>query len=109
MKDVIPQKSASFAIKATGSKPWCYSWEWKPTGTEGEGEWQALPTTEVERYQGADTDTLTIASVQMSDQGSYRCVVRNVAGTKISQPATLTVGMLICIGLASYVNGILPS
>ena len=100
MKDVIPLKNALFSIEASGSEPRCYAWEWKPADNEDEGdEWLTLSTSEEEKYHGHDHPTLVVAKVQPSDQGSYRCVVQNVAGTTRSQPATLTVGMLY---LGSY-------
>lgn len=39
----------------------------------------------------ATTDTLTIASAQWADLGSYRCVASNAFGSAISKAATLTV------------------
>ena len=36
--------------------------------------------------------TLTITSVQRSDQGGYRCIVYNDTGSETSEPAVVTVG-----------------
>ena len=98
MRDVIPQKNASFSIGATGSEPLSYSWKREPADVDG--EWQPLPTTEMERYQGADTAELTVFNVQEADEGQYRCVVMNRSGQAESQPATLTIqsiGKQTCI------------
>ena len=91
MRDVIPQKNASFSIAATGSDPLSYSWERELPGKGEEEGWQPLPTTEVERYQGADTAELRMFDVQKADEGLYRCVVMNKVGQAESQPATLTI------------------
>ena len=40
---------------------------------------------------GATTNTLTIANVQESNEGMYRCVVTNDAGSTTSNAAQLTV------------------
>ena len=40
---------------------------------------------------GATTSTLTIANVQESNEGMYRCVVTNAAGDTNSNAAQLTV------------------
>ena len=53
LKNAIQEKSAKFAIQATGTKPLNHHWQWKPAEEEGErqpcrAEW---------------SDTLTIFSV----------------------------------------------
>ena len=40
---------------------------------------------------GATANTLTIANVQESSEGLYRCVVNNAAGSTTSNAAQLTV------------------
>ena len=40
---------------------------------------------------GATTNTLTIANVKESNEGLYRCVVNNAAGSMTSNAAQLTV------------------
>ena len=89
LKDVVGGTPASFTVHVTGSEPLSYQWQHKPRG--GSEGWQAY---EVERYPGADSSTLTIASVQMSNEGSYRCTVSNCAGSETSDSVTLTVGEL---------------
>ncbi len=43
------------------------------------------------RYEGEDTDTLTIRRAEMNDSGSYVCAVSNSAGTETSTAVLLTV------------------
>ena len=52
-----------------------------------------LTISETESISGASTSTLTITGVTESNEGGYRCVVTNSAGTATSNTATLTVGM----------------
>ena len=47
---------------------------------------------DVESFAGANSSTLTIPSVQKSNEGSYHCTVSNCVGNVISECATLTVG-----------------
>ena len=51
------------------------SYKWIKNGTDSVG----------------NMDTLTFASIQASDSGSYKCVVTNVAGADTSDPIRLTV------------------
>ena len=81
IKDAVPGNLVTFTIQATGTEPLNYQWERKI----GDGN-------EVERIPGANSSTLTIASVQKPNEGSYRCTVSNCAGSETSQCATLTVG-----------------
>ena len=87
MKDAVPGKPVTFSIQATGTEPLNYQWECKIGG--GSGEWQSR---DVESFRGANSSTLTIPSVQKSNEGSYRCIVSNCAGSETSQCGTLTVG-----------------
>ena len=65
LRDVVEGKSARFSIQATGTEPLNYKWQWKP----------------IEK-----------GSVQKPNEGSYRCVTSNHAGTEISRAAQLSVG-----------------
>ena len=87
MKDVVPGKPVMFTAEATGTEPLNYQWEWKPA--MGDDEWHPC---NVEKFPGTDSSTLTIPSVQKSNEGSYRCVISNCAGSQTSNPAKLTVG-----------------
>ena len=87
LKDVIPGKSAIFTVQATGTEPLNYNWQWKRDGKgSGNKEWQ--PCDE----EWSDGATLTIPCVQKPNEGSYRCVISNHAGTQISKAAQLSVG-----------------
>ena len=87
--DAVPGKPVMFTAEATGTEPLNYQWEWKPAMDDG--EWQPC---DVERFPGADSSTLTIPSVQQSNEGSYRCVISNCAGSQTSHPAKLSIGKI---------------
>ena len=76
----------SFTVKATGTKPLRYQWQWKPV-VEGvhKGEWQNLSSGG--SVQGVDTATLMFTSIESCSEGLYRCVVTNVIGEEISECA----------------------
>ena len=84
LKEVCPTKPVVFTVQATGTDPLSYHWQWKPVG-ESE-EWQSC---DIDLSDGA---TLTIPSVQKSNEGSYRCVISNYASTQTSNPAELSTG-----------------
>ena len=83
LKAVIQGKPAKFTIQATGTEPLRYNWQWKPAAEEG--EWQPCPT------EWSDDASLIIPSVQKSNEGWYRCVISNCAGSQTSNPAKLEV------------------
>ena len=87
LKGVVPGKPVTFTILANGTEPLSYQWELK-TG----GETQGWGSCDMERFLGAKSSTLTILTVQKSNEGSYRCTVNNLAGSGTSECATLTVG-----------------
>ena len=87
LKDAVPGKPVVFTAEATGTEPLGYQWEWKPAIDDE--EWQLCG---VKKFPGADSSTLTIPSVQKSNEGSYRCIVSNCAGSQTSNPAFITVG-----------------
>ena len=91
LKDAVPSKPLAFSIKATGTEPLNYQWQHKTR--DGSGGWQSC---DGERFPGATSSTLTIPSVQRSNEGSYCCTVSNYAGSETSECATLTVGELNC-------------
>jgi hypothetical protein len=72
---VPPGGTADFSVTAFGSFPLYY--QWRHDGTN---------------VPGATLDSLTLANVQSSDAGPYSVLVTNVAGSALSQTATLTVG-----------------
>ena len=87
--NAVLDKPVTFSIKATGTEPLNYQWEIRVES----GEWLSC---DVEMFPGANSSTLIIPSVQKSNEGSYRCIVSNCAGSETSQCATLTVGKNCC-------------
>ena len=89
-KEIFPGKTVAFTVQATGTEPMSYRWEWKPAmDRDGSEEWQPCNT---EGFSGTESSTLVISSVQKLNEGSYRSVISNYAGSKTSQPAKLSVG-----------------
>ena len=89
LKDVVPGQSVTFTIQAEGTEPLNYQWKQRPKG-RSEG-WQVC---DGESFEGADSSTLTIPSVQNSNEGSYHCTVSNCADIETSYSASLTLGEL---------------
>ena len=86
LSNVFPGKPVTFTAEATGTGPLNYHWEWKPAEEEGgSSNWQPC------HAEWSDCATLTIPSVQKSNEGSYRCVISNYAGSQTSKPAKLEV------------------
>ena len=79
--DVTPGSNVSFSVTATGTKLLIYQWQKDGVNLSDGGS-----------ITGATTTTLTITGVTLSNEGDYRCVVTNSAGTDTSNTATLTVG-----------------
>ncbi len=71
---VLVGAPASFSVAATGTTPFTYQWR---KGTT------PIP--------GATSATYTIPNAQLSDAGSFDCVVTNSLGSATSSAATLTV------------------
>ena len=87
LKDAVPGKHVLFTTEAAGKEPLKCWWEWKPA--MGDSKWQSC---DAGRFPGADSSTMTIPSVQKSNEGSYRCVISNCAGSQTCKPAELSVG-----------------
>ena len=86
-KNVVPGTAISFTLQATGTEPLSYQWQWKPAKEkDGSEEWEPCD------MKWCDGATLTIPSVQKSNEGWYHCVISNYAGTVTSKPAQLSVG-----------------
>ena len=81
----------SFTVKATGTEPLSYQWQWKSV-VEGvsSGEWQNLSSGGP--VQGAATATLTYPSIEACSEGLYRCVVTNAVGEITSECAEHIIG-----------------
>ena len=86
IRNIAHGKSVKLSIQSTGTGPLHYKWEWIPTGEEGGAkQWQPC------HAKLGKGPTLTISKVDESNEGSYRCVVNNDAGSDVSNPATLTI------------------
>ena len=89
LKYVVPGKTLMFTAEAIGTEPLSYHWQWNPAGKGGGKEvWQSCDIA----GSGGDSSKLIISSVQKPDEGSYRCVISNYAGSQISKSAQLSVG-----------------
>ena len=86
LSKVAPRTGVLFAVQATGTDPLNFQWQWKPAEECESEEWQSCPA------EWSDGAALTIPSVQKPNEGSYRCVISNYAGTQTSNPAKLSVG-----------------
>lgn len=75
--------SASFNVTATGREPFSYQWRKGEVDLENN-----------EHITGAKTATLTLANVQLSDEGNYDVVITNADGGTTSLAATLAVNRL---------------
>ena len=101
--DVLPGGSIIHLVRATGTEPLTYKWQWKPAGTEGElYEWQDL-SCDGTTFQEVEAG-LKLTGVQACHAGDYRCVVSNSAGSEISQRASLTVGKHTVIPNKAFVT-----
>jgi len=88
LKAAVPGQSVMFTVHATGAEPISYQWRWKPAG-DGQGEseeWKPCDN------QWSNGNTLTIPSIQKSNEGSYQCIISNCAGSQISKEAKLSIG-----------------
>ena len=87
LKDAVPDKFAMLTVQAIGTEPLQYQWQHKMRAESC--EWQSC---DVVRFSGATSSSLIILSLQKSDEGSYRCIISNIAGSQSSEPALLTTG-----------------
>ena len=83
-----------FTVEATGTDILSYHWQWKPAGRKG--EWQPCDA------DWCDGATLTIPTVQKSNEGRYRCIISNCDGTLTSNLAQLSVGKNLANRAYSY-------
>ena len=86
-KDVVSGTPVNFTIATTGPEPLNYQWQWKPAGGEGGSEeWQLCDV------EGPQSAVLSVPSVQKSNEGKYRCIISNRAGSQTSKSAKLSIG-----------------
>ena len=78
---------ATFSVQIRGTLPFSYSWE---CNLDDGNKWQHVSS----RGSGVDTDTLILNDIEKGDEGNYRCVISNLAGSINSKSAKLTLGML---------------
>jgi len=79
LNGVVPGKPVTFTVQATGTGPLTYQWQWKPAGEGSRKEWQEC---NLKRFPGANSSTLTIPSIQKSNEGSYCCTISNPVGSQ---------------------------
>ena len=94
LEDAIQGKSANFSVHATGTHPLNYQWYWKPS-KKGSGSEELQPCD----AEWSDGPTLTIPSVQKSNEGCYCCKISNCAGSLASNPVKLCIGKNLTIVL----------
>ena len=82
--DITMGQDATFSVTATGVS---LTYQWQKDGVD--------ITDTTDTYSGTTTANLTVLSVELANEGSYRCVVN---GTVNSTPAQLTVGELDVYG-----------
>ena len=75
---VLPSRSTSFAVTATGTAPPPYSWYFNGTN----------------RLANATNAVLTLPQAGLADAGSYSVVLTNSYGSVTSSPALLTVNSI---------------
>jgi hypothetical protein len=72
--------TANFGVTASGTAPLTYRWQFNNAPLSDNGH-----------YSGSATNALVIAGVGLADQGPYRLVVTNIAGSATSAVANLVV------------------
>ena len=72
----------TFCVEAKGDD---LTFQWQKDGEDLDDD---------HRIRGTDTNTLSIQSVQKSDKGCYRCLVKNAVGSKLSSESELSVRKL---------------
>ncbi|PIY02387.1 MAG: hypothetical protein COZ21_14430, partial [Bacteroidetes bacterium CG_4_10_14_3_um_filter_31_20] len=81
---VCENSSVSFSISATGDSPFTY--QWQLNGFD---------------ITGANADTYSLASAQLTDDGNYTCIVTNAYGSDTSDVISLVVN---AVPIISFTN-----
>jgi hypothetical protein len=76
--------SVTFSVGVDGTVPFTYGWQLNGVAVTNNG-----------RISGANSNVLTIASVQAADAGTYQLFVTNSQGNNHSSQATLTVAPIL--------------
>lgn len=84
---IVEGESFSLTVEATGSAPLLYEWQFLSTEEGAEFEDIVNDAT----FSGALTATLTATGAQLTNAGSYRCVVTNSVDFAVSNLALVTV------------------
>lgn len=79
-QNVSAESAVTFSVAASGTAP--FSYQWRKNGTAISGN------------SSATSSTLTLANVMPADNGSYDCLVTNIAGSDVSQAAALIVNLV---------------
>jgi len=90
---VTQSGSATFTVAAAGTAPLSYRWQFNGTDL-----------TDNAHIIGSQSNSLTLANLQVSDAGGYQVVVTNAYGSTNSAVATLTVDTCVspAAGLVSW-------
>jgi alpha-tubulin suppressor-like RCC1 family protein len=87
----LPGSSVIFSATVAGDAPQFYQWQKNGTNlADGAG------------VSGANTSTLMLANIQMSDFGRYRLVVSNAYGVAVSAEASLGIVPIVAWGDPAY-------
>ena len=101
LKVAVQGKPVKFTIQATGTQPLTYQWQWKPAKEEdGSVEWQPC-------LAGWCNVAAILIPMEKSNEGHYRCVVSNCAGSQTSEPAKLEVSYCVsesCLMCMKYAS-----
>ena len=84
-QNVVPGTSITFTVVANGSD---LTYQWQRNGVN---------LTDVGKYSGTTTATLTVTNVMEEDEGNFTCVVTNAVDSVTSSAAHLTVRKCVCM------------
>jgi len=79
-QNVSAGSNVTLSVVASGTAP--FSYQWRKNGTNVTGN------------SSATSATLTLSNVMSTDNGSYNCLVTNIAGSDVSQAASLIVNLV---------------
>lgn len=82
-QSVVTGENTDFSIEIIGNH---LQFQWQKDG---------IDLCDDDKYQGINTDTLGVMTVEESDEGHYRCFVTSDVGKHFSNEAFLTVSKLL--------------